>query len=293
MSKAFVILGAGYTGLRVAALLAASGAEVLAVARGARPAELPAAVGWLRADLATERGRDLVRTALPAGARALLSVPTLEAADGPFDPGPAIVERLAEGVSRWVYLSTTGVYGAAREVDEATATAPASERTALRVRTEAAILAAGGLVLRPAAIYGPGRGVHVALREGRHRLVDGGNGFVSRIHVDDLAALTVAALHGELRGAFPVADDAPSTSREVAGFVCALLSLPPPGSIPAAAAHETQRADRRVDGRAVRGALGVTLHFPTFREGIPAALRDEANPPAASAPPTSSSRGSP
>lgn len=287
MSTLFVILGAGFSGLRVAALLARDGAEVLAVARSERPATLPAAVRWLRADLATEAGRAAARAAVPTGARALLSVPTLEGAAGPFDPGATIVRALSPAVARWVYLSTTGVYGAAKLVDETTPTAPSTERTRLRLETEDAILAAGGLVLRPAAIYGPHRGVHVALREGRHRLVDGGHGFVSRVHVEDLATHAIAALPAELHGAFPVADEAPSTSREVAAFVCDLLALPAPGSIPAAAAHETQRADRRVDGRAVRAALGVTLRFPTFREGIPACLLEEANPSGAPGPLTS------
>ena len=45
---------------------------------------------------------------------------------------------------------------------------------------------------------------------------------------------------------------------------------------PAAAApdtvHETRRADRRVDGRAIRAKLGITLRYPTYRQGIPASL---------------------
>ncbi len=281
MPPSFVILGAGFTGARVAARLAAEGAEVLTVARSARPAMLPATVHWLQADLATLDGRAAVRAALPAGALALLSVPTLEGADGPFDPGAAILEALAPVVARWLYLSTTGVYGAAREVDESTAVAAATERTRGRLQTEAAVLSRGGLVLRPAAIYGPGRGLHVALREGRHRLVEGGHGFVSRIHVEDLAAHCVAGLRSTLAGAFPVADEAPSPSRETAAWVCERLSLPLPGTIPRAAAPETLRGDRRVDGRAIRTLLGLTLRYPSYREGLPACWLEESNPPSA------------
>jgi hypothetical protein len=36
--------------------------------------------------------------------------------------------------------------------------------------------------------------------------------------------------------------------------------------------HETRRADRRVDGSAVFRLLGVTLHYPNYRLGIPASL---------------------
>ena len=68
------------------------------------------------------------------------------------------------------------------------------------------------MILRPAAIYGPGRGVHVSMEEGRFRFVGGGDNFVSRIHVDDLAAHVEAALLSDITGAWPVADEHPCTS---------------------------------------------------------------------------------
>ena len=47
-------------------------------------------------------------------------------------------------------------------------------------------------------------------------------------------------------------------------------------SMPASAAaetlDETRRADRRVDGREVLARLGVTLRYPSYRIGVPAAL---------------------
>lgn len=173
-----------------------------------------------------------------------------------------------------LYLSTTGIYGAQRDVDENTSPAPLTEREKLRIEAEAAVRCGPwtSLVLRPAAIYGPSRGVHVAMREGRFQLVGDGGNFVSRIHVDDLAAHVEAALLSDLTGAWPVADELPSTSREIAEFCSRLLDLPMPESLPREAAHETRRADRRVDGRAIRARLGIGLRYPTYREGIPASL---------------------
>src|SRR5690606_28110 len=128
------------------------------------------------------------------------------------------------------------------------------------------------MVLRPAAIYGPGRGIHVSMAEGRYRLVDGGSNFVSRIHVDDLSAHAVAALEGELGGAWPVADEYPCTSSEIAVFCADLLGLDPPESVAAENVHHTRRADRRVDGSAIRTKLGITLRYASYRTGIPASL---------------------
>jgi nucleoside-diphosphate-sugar epimerase len=128
------------------------------------------------------------------------------------------------------------------------------------------------LILRPAAIYGPDRGVHVAMREGTHRLWGSGENRVSRIHVDDLAAHAEAGLLSELSGAWPVADDEPCRAREIAQFCADLLGvpMPPPSELKG---EDTRRADRRVDGRAVRLRLGVELQYPSYRVGIPAALK--------------------
>lgn len=279
MSEPIWILGAGYTGARVARLLLAAGQEVHATARDpARLADLAAAgarVHPLDVDDAVGVARTLA--SLHRGARVLHSVPSLERDGEPFDPTPVLVAALGDRPVRLVLFSTTGVYGEVREVDERTEPAPVTPRQRVRFAAERAVAACScpTLVLRPAAIYGPGRGVHASLRAGRYRLVGAGDNFGSRIHVDDLAALAVAALRSDLAGAYPVADLAPARARDVAEFASALLGLPRPPSVPPEAVDETLRADRRVDGRAVFDALGVTLRYPSYREGIPAALAAE------------------
>jgi hypothetical protein len=90
--------------------------------------------------------------------------------------------------------------------------------------------------------------------------------------VEDLAAHVEAALLTDLAGAWPVADNHPCTSREIAEYCAQLLKLPPPESVPAAAVHRTRRANRKVDGSAIRQLLGIDLIYPSYREGIPASL---------------------
>ncbi len=125
----------------------------------------------------------------------------------------------------------------------------------LRAEGEAAAGPWPTLVLRVAAIYGPGRGLHVALRTGARPRVDDVDRVVSRVHVDDLASLGLAALASDLAGAFPVADQEPASSREVARF-CEELGLPPirlDGEPGGAGAWRV----RRVDGMAILAHLGV------------------------------------
>jgi nucleoside-diphosphate-sugar epimerase len=184
------------------------------------------------------------------------------------------LRALGDLPSRIVYLSTTGVYGPWKVVDEHTQPMPMTSHSLLRVQAERLVLDGpwSSMVLRPAAIYGPGRGAHVSIPRGDFRLMGDGENYVSRIHVDDLAAVAEAALLSQLGGAWPVADDEPARSRDVAQFVSELLGCEMPVTAPAAELHETRRADRRVDGRAVRLRLDVPLRFSSFRMGIPASL---------------------
>ena len=128
------------------------------------------------------------------------------------------------------------------------------------------------LILRPAAIYGPGRGVHAAMRQGRFSLARGVTRLVSRIHVDDLARIAVASMERCVEGVFPVADELPAPSSDVAAFCARLLALETPPLASEAEMPETRRFGRRVDGSAILGMLGLDLRYPTYKEGITASV---------------------
>lgn len=247
-----LVVGAGYTGGRAAALLREAGHTVVTTRREG-------------GDLAMELPRDAARFRELGGSdwRVLWSAPSVEG-----------IAELRGVAARVVYLSTTGVYGDVHVVDERTEAAPVTERTRLRWEAEQVVMAGpwSGCVLRPAAIYGPGRGAHESIRVGRWRVAGDGGNYTSRIHVDDLAAVSAAAVLGELGGAWPVADLEPCTNLEITRFCCELMGLPMSPSAAAAELDETRRADRRVDGRAVLERLGVRLRYPSYRFGVPAAL---------------------
>ncbi len=271
-----VILGCGYTGERVSRRLLEQGYRVLATSH--RPERL---VALGRAGAKIERldvdhpgSITAALAAVEPGARVLHSIPVIRAEDGPFDPTPRLLEALGARPARLVYLSTTAVYGDTFEVDETTPASPRDLRGRLRLAAERAVAAGpwSWLVLRPAAIYGPGRGVHESIRQGRFRLAGDGANYVSRIHVEDLAAIVEAALASSLTGFYPVADAEPSTARRMAEFCASLLGLPLPSSAPAAEAHPSRRANRKVDGSAICRLLGVELKYPSYRVGVPASL---------------------
>ena len=212
------------------------------------------------------------------GLHVLLSIPTLRVGGCLQEPTPRLVRSLLGVPVHATYISTTGVYGDARTVDERTEAVPRTERQQLRIQAERAVrqLACKTAVLRPAAIYGPGRGVHSRMRSGTFPLPAGRARMVSRIHVDDLAAIVAASMCQRVEGVYPVADDLPASSVDVASFCSSLMGLPLPDRVPVGNLPETRRADRRVDGSAIRRLTGVRLRYPTYREGITACLAEEA-----------------
>ncbi|MEP7364627.1 MAG: NAD-dependent epimerase/dehydratase family protein [Acidobacteriota bacterium] len=262
----YLILGAGYTGGRVAALLERQGRRVVRLREHASE-------GATRFDVLDPSTHGALAGAIEPGARVLYSLPVLRTPDGYRATAPLVAPLLAKA-ARVVYLSTTGVYGDVHLVDETTPAAPRHQREELRLAEEQK-LAAGPwstLVLRPAAIYGPGRGVHESMKAGKYRLPGDGSNFISRIHVDDLASQCMAALDSTLTGAFPVGDEEPCPARDIAAFCAELLSVPMPEFTEVLPGDDTRRANRRVDGRAIRAALGVTLRYPSYRQGIVASL---------------------
>ncbi len=190
--------------------------------------------------------------------------------------GPAeLLKPLRGHAARVVYLSSTAVYGRASHVDETTPVDPGAERAGARLDAEHAVRDGpwSSLILRPAAIYGPGRGVQESIQRGEHSLSDR---FVSRIHVDDLADHAEAALLSNVAGAFPVADEEPCTSREIAEFCARLLNVRVTPAARRDAGREPRFANnRRVDGSAIRRKLGINLLYPSYRTGIPAALLEK------------------
>ena len=186
--------------------------------------------------------------------------------------GPADVLRLLGGEpSRVVYLSSTAAYGVAELVNETTDVSPDTERAEVRLAVERAVMNGpwSSLILRCAAIYGPGRGIHERVKRGEREF---SGHIVSRIHVEDLATHCEAALLSNVSGAYPVADEEPASSWEVAQYSASLLGLPAPSEATATGSTRLS-GNRRVDGSAIRRALGITLQYPSYRMGIPPLMR--------------------
>jgi nucleoside-diphosphate-sugar epimerase len=208
----------------------------------------------------------------------------------PFDGSAAIMALIREVLGsaavqkQVIYLSTIGVYGdhGGAWVDERSLCRPGNERSKRRLAAEAAWLDwvkqanARISILRLAGIYGPGQNALVSLRDGTAKRIITPGQFFNRVHVEDIARSIAAAITLGFDGIVNVTDDAPSPPEDVIAFAAELLRLPLPPAIPLDAADLSPMArsfyaeNKRVSNARMRRGLGVTLAYPTYREGLQA-----------------------
>jgi nucleoside-diphosphate-sugar epimerase len=106
------------------------------------------------------------------------------------------------------------------------------------------------------------------VRSGATALGPGDEAWTNWCHLDDAVEAVLAALARGRPGAIYHASDAhPARRREVVGWIAGRLGIPPPVR-PAGGAGDVRGAHRRILGERTRAELGLTLRYPSFREGL-------------------------
>lgn len=274
--------GCGYCARALAATLAGSDWRVTGTCRTADEARALEALGIEPLVFDGERPGDGVRDRLAAATHLLVSIPP----DAEGDPALRHhgIDIAAATALEWVgYLSATSVYGDRRGglVTEATPPAPTTDRGRRRLAAERQWLALGaehGLpvhLFRLAGIYGPGRNALRQIEAGTARRIRKPGQVFGRVHVADVAAVLRASMARPDPGAvYNVADDEPAPPEDVVVHAARLLGREPPppmtveeaGLSPKAASFYTE--SKRVANDRIKGELGVTLAFPSYRDGL-------------------------
>ena len=289
MSRLFCF-GLGYSAQALGRLLIAQGWRVGGTARTGDSAKALADAGFGAVVFDGRAPSAEVSDALKHATHVLLSIPP--AADG--DPALRNHARDLEASPsvQWIgYLSAVGVYGdhGGAWIDETTPARPMQERSRWRRAAEDKWLTLAqrsgkrARVFRLPGIYGPERSAIERVREGTaQRIVKAGQVF-NRVHVDDIAAALAAAIAG--RGAhdiYNVTDSEPAPPQDVIAYAAELLHMPAPPEIAFEDARLSRMAacfyaeNKRVSNARMRNELGVTLKFPSYREGLQAILAQSA-----------------
>lgn len=283
------IIGCGDIGSRVARLALAEGITVTALSRNnSKCANLQGtAVQLLEGNLDDV---DTLPTLDMSGAAVIYSAPP---------PGGGIMDTrvrnfvgsIREGHEpvKVIYISTTSVYGDCGDdqVTEERPTNPGNHTARRRLDAEERFRAWGKekgvevVILRVAGIYGPGR-IPLDRIMNRHPVLSEAEaGYSNRIHADDLARICLTAIdRGEDGDIFNVCDGETSTMTDYFNAITDQLGLERLPQVPLAEAREAMTPlmfgymteSRRIDNSRMLAKLGITLQYPTLRQGLKASL---------------------
>jgi len=187
--------------------------------------------------------------------------------------------------TRFVYISTSGVYGdcGGALVDEYRAPNPRSERAVRRVNAEAQLAVwctkhrVELVVLRAPGIYASDRLPLARLRAGTPVLRDAADVYTNHIHADDLAAICVRSLDDAApAGTYNASDDSQIKMGAWFDLVADRAGLPRPPRVSRAECAgrvppellSFMNESRRLDNTRLKQTLGVRLRYPTVREGL-------------------------
>jgi nucleoside-diphosphate-sugar epimerase len=283
MGKTLLVFGHGYSAMAISRLLIADGWRVIGTTRDQARLGDMASIGvegriWPGADLTDD---------IMAASHILLSIAPSDAGDPVLN---AVGRSFGAGLEWLGYLSTTAVYGDHQGgwVDEDTPLSPATKRGEWRVAAEQgwqALAQAKGLALhifRLAGIYGPGRGPFAKVRAGTARRIIKTGQVFSRIHLDDIAQIIAASIQQPDPGAiYNLCDDEAAPPEDVIGLAAELLGLPVPKAVDFETADLSPMArsfyaeSKRARNDRIKRELGISLIYPTYREGLRALLSGE------------------
>ena len=286
-----VILGCGYLGLELGKQLESCGNRVVGVRRSDTGLDAIESAGFeaIKADVTDQDSLDSIPDAdwvvFAASAPGASTAARKTYVDGLETAIRAFAGR-SNPPSRFVYTSSTGVYGDRDGdwVDESTPLSPTTDRERTLVDAERVALEetnSGVLdrtVVRLAGMYGPGR-------YGLDRYLTGPvtEGYRNAVHRDDAAGATSFLLNEDLarNDVVLVVDDEPIQKPVFAAWLATECGVPKPplrsqGDVRAdESLSESQRqrllSDKRCSNRKLRH-LGYEFEYPTVRDGYQRAI---------------------
>jgi nucleoside-diphosphate-sugar epimerase len=191
----------------------------------------------------------------------------------------------ATGVSR-IVAQSFGAFNGIREggwvktEEDPTDPGPVGARqgTQALAHLEDAVVKAGGAALRYGSLYGPGAiddWVEL-VRKRQFPLVGGGTGYLSWVHVDDVASATVLALEQPATGVFNIVDDEPAPASQWLPYLAQCAGAKRPMRVPKWVARllaGEMAVIMMTEGRGFSNAkakreLGWELRYPSWRQGF-------------------------
>jgi nucleoside-diphosphate-sugar epimerase len=277
-----LIAGAGYAGTRLALQLHVHRQAEVFLLRRSPPESVPG-ITFLQADLT----RPETLHVIPPGIDGIAFCAAARR-DHPSSYADLFIrgqqhlldffQTRGDPVTRYVMMSTTGVYGDTQGewVDEDTPPVPTHPGPADILRGEQLIQSGPfpGTAVRFSGIYGPGR--NRLLRAVRNReayVLPGDPIFLNQIHVSDVSGVIDHLLFfPDAAPLYLASDTEPATRGEVLTWIADQLNAPPPRE-DAERAPQPRHGNKRCRNQRLLNS-GYEFLYPTFREGYGELLRE-------------------
>jgi nucleoside-diphosphate-sugar epimerase len=215
----------------------------------------------------------------------LISIPPTEEGDLAFLRFSKYLENLKS--LKWIgYFSSTSVYGDhdGDWVNETSKTDPTGILGKNRLLAESQWLSTNlpVVILRLAAIYGPGRSVIDRINNGNATKIFKEGHYFSRIYVKDIALIIKHMMENpKTHEIYNLADDLPCSQHELIDFACDLMKIK---SLPLINFEEAEISaqmknyymlNKRIDNNKLKIHYGIKLNFPSYKDGIADLFNEE------------------
>ena len=181
--------------------------------------------------------------------------------------------------STFLFTSSTSVYAQknGEQVTEESAAEPKHETGKVLREAEDVVLQHGGIVVRLAGIYGPGRSSLLRKFLAGETQIDGANPrYINQVHRDDIADALFLLLNRKIESQMRadagaailnIADNQPTLERECYEWLAAHLHRPLPAATVPRPMRKRGDSNKRVSNEKLR-TLGWNPRYPTFQVGM-------------------------
>ncbi|MFK7821961.1 MAG: SDR family oxidoreductase [Planctomycetaceae bacterium] len=275
-----LIIGCGYLGQRVAALLLADGHEVCALTRSVTNAEKLQSLGVspivgdvMQPDSLKFPPVDAVTYAVGMDRSSGYSKRQV------YVDGLRNVLNRIQTTEKFIYVSSTAVYGQAdgEWVDESSATEPVSEGGRICLEAEQAVRSVypAATIVRLAGIYGPERLLRaVDSLRAEQPIAGNPDAYLNLIHVDDAAELVRCVVQSAIAPDYLLgADGNPTTRHEYYSELARIVDAPAPvfdSTLPTR--NSASGLNKRCRSKELSGLDGFELVYPSVAAGLPHAV---------------------
>ena len=280
-----LIIGCGYVGRRLAQAWLDTGIEVHATTRSPARAEEFSKLGihpilW---DITQDTDADFAHyktVVFAVGFDRRAAKQTGQTIEEVYVRGLERALEKCPHAGRWIYLSSTGVYGASDGgwVDEHSPTDPNRDGGKACLAAEQLLLqhphhGNRAIILRLAGIYGPDRLPQLALLKEGKPLSVAADAYLNLVHVEDIVQIILQCEKLTTPQTLCVSDGQPALRGDFYRYLAELTGAPAPifqPPEPGSSRAERARGSKRIRNDRLVELLQPSFIYPSYREGLKA-----------------------